>query len=168
MPGGILPGIADPLPIKLQVGTSRWGATHIQQKHGAWLIANNHSAASMVHLKLSQSGTVYTAEEEDKSKIRLTLIPSAILILKYIPNENFLSITSVYFKNSAPDGDELGRYKGNTRARAAGPLIPPVFAPPAATAPVVQPAAQPGNIVATLSTAASNGPMIVYKKKRTF
>lgn len=167
MPGGVLPGIADPLPIKLQQGDSRWGAIHIQQRHGRWLVQNKHNAASMVHLKLQQSGTVFPTEETDKSKIVLALHPSALLILTYIPNEHFLSVTSVYFKNNSSDGDPLGRYKGNARPRTAG-IVQPIFAPPIVPLPAAQLAAQSNGVVATLNTVASNGPAITYKKKRTF
>lgn len=120
----------------------------------------------MVHLKLSQSGTVYSAEATDKSKIMLTLHPSAILILKYIPNQQFLSVTSIYLKGGDVDGDELGRYYGKSRPRADGPRVLPVFAPPGVAPTVVQVAMPPGNVVATLNAPASNGPVIVYKKRR--
>lgn len=168
MPGGILPGVPDPMPIKLQQGNAYWGAAHIEKRHGQWLMDNKHIAASMVHMKLGQSGTVFSAEEHDKSKIRLTLNPAALLVLKYIPNQNFFSVTSLYLKNSMPDGTPLGRYIGSGNPRA--PRVVPVF-----SAPVVVPAMQavapaatpPENVVATLNTPASNGPVIVYKKRRS-
>ncbi|NDI85124.1 hypothetical protein [Undibacterium crateris] len=128
MPGNIIPGVVAPLPIKLQQGNAYWGAEHIQKRHGQWLINNNHTVASMVYFKLSQSGTVYSAEEHDKSKIRLNLNPAALLVLKYISNGQFLSITSLYLKNSVPDGTQLGRYIGGGNPRA--PRVTPVFAPP--------------------------------------
>jgi len=172
MPGGLLPGIDDPLPIKLQQGDGRWGAIHIQKRHSNWLLLNKHSAASMVHMKLQQHGTVYSAEEEDKSKILLTLTPSALLILKHIPAENFLGVTSVYFKDSEVDGLRLGRYKGTSRARAAGPTSQPVFALagplPSALAPVVGAPLEPQltKAVTPLNIAPSNDPVIIYKKKK--
>ena len=172
MPGGLLPGIEDPLPIVLQQGDGRWGAIHIQQRHGRWLVLNKHSAASMVYLKLQQSGTVYSAEQDNKSKILLTLSPSALLILKHIPAENFLGVTSVYFKDSESDGLRLGRYKGNSPARAAGTVSQPLFALSTTLCPVAQPPVtlnltpQPTGTVTTSSTAASNGPVITYKKKK--
>lgn len=113
MPSGIIPSVLEPLPIKLQHGNAYWGAAHIEKRHGRWLMENKHSAASMVHFKLSQSGTVFTAEEDDKSKIRLALNPAALLVLKHIPSQKFLSVTSLYFKNSIPDGTQLGRYIGS-------------------------------------------------------
>lgn len=125
----------------------------------------------MVYLKLTQTGIVYAAGDTNKSKIRLTLAPAVLLILKYIPSEHFLSVTSLYLKKDMPDGDELGRYYGSQRGRAQGPRPVPVFAAPnAAIAPlqaIIQPATPAGNAVATLNTPASNGPIIVYKKRRS-
>lgn len=132
MPGGVLPGLPDPLPIKLQEGNAYWGAVHIEKRHGHWLANNKHSVASMVHFKLSQSGTVYSAEQADKSTIRLNVSPAGIIVLKHISNGEFLSVTSLYFKKTVPDGEALGRYYGQARGRLPRPGPEPHFAAPEA------------------------------------
>jgi hypothetical protein len=130
MPAGIIPGVSGPVPIKFQSGNRKWGAMHIQERHGTWLQKYTHTPASMVHAKLAQSGSVFTTEEADKTKVSLTLSPSALLILRYIPQFQFLTVVSVYAKAGKLDGTYLGRYKGPPGPVAA--LRPvPVFAPPA-------------------------------------
>lgn len=111
MPGGIIPGIADALPIRLQHGNNVWGVHHINARHGGWLTRNNHTAASMVHLKLQQSGKVFATEAEDKTKVSMTVHPSALLVLKYVPRYECLTVVTVYGQQGRLDGELLGHYK---------------------------------------------------------
>lgn len=152
MPGDIINGVSEPIPIKLQVGNRYWGVTHIETKHRHWLEINNHTAASMVYRKLSDAGAVYTTEEDDKSKVNLTLNPSAILILRYIPQQKFLTVVSIYNRRDAIDGTFLGRYLGSG-AFGRGQVPTPTFEPPVVMTPKA--ILEPASIVVT------------YKKTRT-
>lgn len=150
MPGGILPGIAEPVPIVLQVGNNKWGATHIDFRHSSWLAKNSQTAASMVYKKLGQSGTVFTTEAADKTKVNLTITPAALLVLQYIPKFQYLTVTTIFFKDDKLDGTYLGRYVSG-QPYVIGPQPVLVFAPPV---PVVQ--------------AIAVEPAIQYKKKRHY
>lgn len=130
MPGGVFEGINEPLPIKLQVGNASWGAIHIDKKHGHWLVKNKQTAAGMLYRKLSDGGSVYSTEEADKSKVNLALMPSALLILRYIPKQKFLTVVSIYEKRGGLDGGFLGRYVGSG-VYGCGPVPVPVFLGPA-------------------------------------
>lgn len=62
LPRGIVDGIDEHLEIRLQYGNIKWGAKHIQHKHGRWLADHERSVESMLHYKLSQSG-IYEASD---------------------------------------------------------------------------------------------------------
>ncbi|MRT30447.1 hypothetical protein [Herbaspirillum sp. CAH-3] len=129
MPAGIFSGVDKPLPIRLQHGNKKWGVEHIEQRHGAWLLKQEHTPASMVHLKLQQSGSVYSTEAEDKTKINMMLNPSALLVLRYIPTQEYLTVVTIYLKQDKIDGTYLGKYR--PAPGVAARLRPvPVYSPP--------------------------------------
>ena len=111
MPGGIIPGIDSSVPIRLQHGNNAFGAAHIELRHRTWLQKNGHSAASMVHFKLQQSGKIFSTESYDKTKVSMTISPSALLVLQYVPKFRFLTVVTVFAKTGPLDGELLGNYK---------------------------------------------------------
>lgn len=129
MPGGIINGINDPLPICLQRGQPTWGSVHISKRHGRFITQNSvgsppgHGVPWLIWKKMGQSGAIWTTEDDGKLKIALSLSPNALLLLKYnagaVP---FFGITTIYPNPSRLDGQNIGRYQGQ---RWAGP--PPVF-----------------------------------------
>lgn len=123
--------IPDGTPIRLLEGNERsFGAKHVYKKErrkNIQDILRKHPstkeryneicktdtyAAEYVWLKLNSSGTVYTTEAEDKTKIALSMNPSSLLILTKQDREDlFYSITSLIPRpNHNLDGKSLGRY----------------------------------------------------------
>lgn len=115
-------GVQEGTPIRLHEGNERqFGSTHIYKKTRRTIVQNvlrrsdktvkryNQIAAhgtyapEFVWLKLNSSGRFYSADEEDKSKIHLTMSPSSLMILQ-IKKDNedqlYLSIVSLYVYNS--------------------------------------------------------------------
>ena len=80
MPSGRVPvtRCSRPVPIRLQVGTREWGAQHIALRHGSWLAQHGVSAAEMVHLKLSQPGSIYATEEASKLKVNHPFVANGV------------------------------------------------------------------------------------------
>lgn len=130
-PGLVSMASSESVPIRLQVGTKEWGERHIREGHGNWLVQQGTSAAQMVHLKLSQPGSIYATEETSKLKVNITLSPTALLVLRFIPQpQPFFTVVTVYVKSSGKlDGAYLGAYPGNVPAQSN--VKAPVFAPPA-------------------------------------
>ena len=124
------------VPIRLHRGNGLFGAIHIARRHGHWLDLNKLDVASMVWLKLQQSGLAYTTEEDGKLKINLTLRPNALLVMQlnstegFSPATSYFSVTSLYPNASGLDGQRLGHYSGSG---VAAPI--PVFTLPAPPSP---------------------------------
>jgi hypothetical protein len=112
IPAGTLKGFAQTLPIRLQVGTKAWGKLHIEFAHGNWLKKIGKTVEEALYTKLSQSGTVFTTESEDKIKIIMRLPPDAILVLRYTKHSegDFFTVVTLYLKNNKVDGEAIGRY----------------------------------------------------------
>lgn len=150
-PGGIISSIPEEIPIRLQRGDNSWGGIHIATKHGHWLDKQKLDVHEMVWLKLRQPGAIYTTESDGKIKISLRIHPSALLILRLIRGDTdiFMTVVSVYFHSSAPDGTQLALYRP-LESLPPGELKPPI---PLYVLPT--PPAPPAN------------PVVIYKKKRT-
>lgn len=65
----------------------------------------------MVHLKLQQSGKVFSTEQNDKTKVSMTVSPSALLVLKFVPRYECLTVVTIYSQQGRLDGELLGHYK---------------------------------------------------------
>ncbi len=123
--------IPDDTPIRLLEGNERnFGARHVYKKQRRKTIQDilrKHQttakryqdicktdtyAAEYVWLKLNSSGNAYTTEDDNKTKIALSMNPSSLLILtRQDKDELFYSITSLIPRpNNNLDGDSLGRY----------------------------------------------------------
>lgn len=114
--GGI-PGIAEAdAPIRLQRGDNWFGATHIALRHRHWVEKQKATVPALVWQKCRQPGHLYSAEEPSKGKIWLPVIPSALMLLRYIPARNFWSVITLYFHEGALDGEYLGRYSDGLEA----------------------------------------------------
>lgn len=112
-PAGIIQHANGDLPIRLKVGTSAYGETHISRRHGRWVAMQRLSVPELVYLKLSHSGQVYCTEHRDKVKISMRLNPAALLVLDLITHgQPHLSVTTLYHHQGPLDGDQIGRYPG--------------------------------------------------------
>ncbi|MFM0179086.1 MULTISPECIES: hypothetical protein [Paraburkholderia] len=130
-PGLVSMAPSTSVPIRLQHGTGEWGEVHINRNHGSWLMQQGTTAAEMVHKKLSQPGSIFTTEEESKLKVNITLSPTALLVLRFIPwQQPFFTVVTVYFKSAGRlDGQYLGTYPGTGGPQTPGQAV--VFTPPA-------------------------------------
>jgi len=129
-------GVPEGTPIRLHEGNQReYGSTHIYKKARRTIIqnvirrsdktakrynqiaVNETYAQEFVWLKLNSSGRFYSAEEEDKSKIHLSMNPGSLMILQIkTDNEDklYLSIVSLYvFNSKSLDGERIGRYNSS-------------------------------------------------------
>ena len=113
IPANTLPSITVDMPIRLQVGNGYFGSTHITARHGKWLqrYQPDGCVATFIHKKLSTSGKILLLEEQDKIGLALRLNPDSALILKNIGD--FFSVTTIYYKRSGLQGNEIGRYTGS-------------------------------------------------------
>ena len=116
IPANTLPSITVDMPIRLQVGNGYFGSTHITARHGKWLqrYQPDGCVATFIHKKLSTSGKILLLEDQDKIGLALRLNPDSALILKNIGD--FFSVTTIYYKRSGLQGDEIGRYTGSSWA----------------------------------------------------
>jgi len=129
-------GVPEGTPIRLHEGNERkFGSTHIYKKarrttvqnvlrrsnktakRYSQIAAHETYAPEFVWLKLNSSGSFYSADSEDKSKIHLSMSPGSLMILQ-IKEDNedqlYLSIVSLFVYNSnGLDGDRLGRYNSS-------------------------------------------------------
>ena len=112
IPAGTMVNFDEDLPIRLQVGHRGFGQIHIEHRHGHWLKKIKKSLQEALSFKLSQPGTIYTTEENNKIKIMMRVNPDSLLVLRYTENKagNFLTVVSLYFKNERVDGENIGRY----------------------------------------------------------
>jgi hypothetical protein len=152
LPSGATPVSEKPIPVRLQRGdaNAQWGHDHILADHSQWVKETGKCLPLLVLTKLSQPGGIYSTEVESKFKIRITLGPNALLVLKYVPGfDAFFGVTSLYYRNSKVDGTYIGKFAGCAVAQAtlkANPIFvieesAPAAAPPVAnlpTAPAVQ------------------------------
>nr|MDK8030697.1 hypothetical protein [Klebsiella oxytoca] len=60
------------------------------------------------------SGKILLLEEQGKIGLALRLNPDSALILKNIGD--FFSVTTIYYKRSGLQGEEIGRYTGSSWA----------------------------------------------------
>lgn len=113
IPSGVFDGLERDMPIRLQNGDQRFGMTHIRQRHNHWVLRQEPTgcAATLLHRKLSQSGKMH-AERGSKYLIAMRLAPEAVVILKPIHAQGFLSVVTMYFRQGPIDGAEVGRYLG--------------------------------------------------------
>ncbi len=113
IPANTLKGFPEERPIRLQVGTKTWGQTHIEFRHSMWLKKIDKTVQEALFLKLAQSGSVYSTEDDNKIKIMMRIAPDSLLVLRLVNNKHgdFLTVVSLYYKNERVDGDALGRYK---------------------------------------------------------
>ena len=126
-PASTIPGIAHELPIRLQRGTIEWGSTHVEKKHGHWLLKHKVNVGEMLWKKTQQVGTIYATETEDKTKISLTFFPTALLILRLIRGDSpYLRVVTIYeHPKEALDGEQIGRFVG-TKHEGTPSIIAPV------------------------------------------
>jgi len=129
IPGGLVPSVKDPLPVRLQRGdaNAQWGHDHIIADHAHWIRSTGLSVPHLLLTKLAQPGQAYTTEVDSKFKIKLNLTPNALLLLKLTQGADpFFGVTSLYFRNSSVDGSWLGNYPACTHASsllAANPIF---------------------------------------------
>lgn len=114
LPANTVPGIHYDRPIWLKVGNQAYGVTHIGNRHSHWVKLHKMPIPDLVYLKLGHHGQIYCTEVESKLKINLSLHPSALIILDYIPHAKtpHFSVTTMYNHKGYLDGDRIGRYKG--------------------------------------------------------
>ncbi len=127
--------IPENTPIRLHVGNERtFGANHIYKKHRRKeiqdLLRKKYASADYIHicnvqayapaflwLKLNSSGTAYTTEDDNKTKIYLSLTPSSLLVLTLHDSDReiYYSVTTLYMmsSNRGVDGQRIGRYRGD-------------------------------------------------------
>lgn len=112
IPAGIISQYPEGVPIRLPDGDNKYGAIHILQGHGHWVRKHqpNGCVATLVHRKLSQGGRIFTAESDNKLTIAMRMAPDAFLVLKLM--SDFLSITTLYLRQRALEGEEIGKYLG--------------------------------------------------------
>lgn len=139
IPAGVL-GCPEPTPIRLQRGTTAWGAFHIQQKHWHWVQKHALSVPELAWSKCQQAGRIYDAEEACKSKIALRVHPSALMLLKYQGGSSpYFSISTLYAMPTSLDGTYLARYVDTLINRPKSPTfdLPPVPPPSPSSTPTV-------------------------------
>lgn len=113
IPGGTFGGLARDLPIRLQNGNKGFGMEHIRQRHNHWVQRHEPSgcAATLLHRKLSQSGKMHVADGS-KYLMAMRLAPEAVVVLKHIPAQGFLTVVTMYFRQGPIEGHVVGRYLG--------------------------------------------------------
>ncbi|MFM9970587.1 MAG: hypothetical protein ACKVQK_19525 [Burkholderiales bacterium] len=112
-PGGVLVAAPKPTPICLQHGNRTHGALHIELDHSHWLKRIQMTVAQAVWVKCHQTGLVYCTEQEDKLKVSITFSPSALLVLRYIEDENpYFRVVTLYYHEGKLDGSPVGRFNG--------------------------------------------------------
>jgi len=112
IPAGVIPQLTENTPIRLQNGNTWFGARHILKRHRPWLVKHqpNGCVATLAHRKLSQIGRVYSTEEDNKLSFAMRVHPEALMILRH--EKDFLTIVSMYLKQSQIEGTEILRYMG--------------------------------------------------------
>lgn len=118
IPAGKIKGINQDLPIRLNIGDRSWGYEHINTKHKHWFKKIKSDVLNTLYLKLGQSGTIFNSEDSEKSKISLTITPSALLVFRISTDKeknDYLSIVTMYSKQGAIDGEKIGRYTSEFR-----------------------------------------------------
>lgn len=117
LPANTINGINHDCPIWLKVGNWAYGEKHILHRHGHWIKHHKMPVPDLVYLKLGQSGQIHCAERESRIKVNLSIHPSALIVLDYIPQAEIphLSITTMYNHQGHLDGDKIGRYKGRVQ-----------------------------------------------------
>lgn len=114
-------GFATELPIRLQVGNSKFGYTHIMERHSRWVEKNSHDALEgLLWKKLGQMGKVHTDHNDDsKRTLTMAIVPLGILVLRKVggKNDEFLTVVTLYGSNNFRniDGYLIGRYKSEYR-----------------------------------------------------
>lgn len=118
-PANVIECVPEPLPIFLKVGNSLFGAKHISLRHGHWVKRHCNSVQELVYLKLGQSGSIFSSEQDSKLKICLRLNPDALLVLNLFDRVEVphFSVTSIYAMPSTLDGMRLGKFPGRQGAR---------------------------------------------------
>ena len=113
IPANVLPGVPS-LPICLEHGGANYGATHIRQRHLAWLQKAGWDVAEAVWRACQTNGAIYTSEEADKLKIQIVLPPNALLVLRYKPGKSpFFSVITLYSHEGALDGQRVCAFPGS-------------------------------------------------------
>lgn len=115
VPAGTIKYLNQETPIRVQVGDYSWGYIHTAHKHRDFLSKNKSTLEELFYKKLGQSGSIYSTEEDKKFKISMRLSPSVIVLLRYIPKGEFLTLVTMYQLNRRLDGIELGRYRSEFR-----------------------------------------------------
>lgn len=112
IPGGVIARYPEGVPIRLPHGDSKYGAVHILNGHERWVRKHQPDGcvATLVHRKLSQTGRLYTAESPNKLTMAMRMAPDAFMVLKLM--DDFLSITTLYLRQRALEGNDIGRYLG--------------------------------------------------------
>lgn len=118
IPGGVLDGITDDVPIRLQNGDPRFGLRHIQNKHSHWVNLKEPSGCipTLLHRKLSQTGQMYLTDRRNYL-VAMRMAPEALVILKPIPKQRFFTVVTMYFRQGPIEGLKIGRYMGVDWAR---------------------------------------------------
>lgn len=136
---GELVGMAGSISICLQRGSPRWGAVHIEQKHGAWVAKHAQgpfAVPTILWRKCHQPGMLLLLpDDERKVAVSLRLHPNAALILKLREageHPPFFSVTTLYHRNQPIGGVEVGAVAGRPMSTKA-----PIFAIPDVVAPVI-------------------------------
>lgn len=113
IPANTIKEIEGPLPIRLQHGNRFYGSQHILKKHGKWVTKSEPTGcvATLLHRKLSQPGKLHVAED-GKHALAMQVAPAAFIVLRRPANQHFLTVVTMYFRQSPADGEILGRYLG--------------------------------------------------------
>lgn len=117
IPAGTIDGFGVDIPICLQAGSSKWGKSHIEKRHGHWLTQRNKTVCELLHTKLGQPGAFYSSEEGNKIKLIMRVAPDALIVLRHIEkrDEEFFTVTTMYQIPRHIDGSEIGRYFSSFR-----------------------------------------------------
>ena len=117
IPSGTIAGFNVDIPICLQAGTSKWGKSHIEKRHGYWLKQRKKTVCELLDTKLSQPGAFYSSEEGSKIKLVMRVAPDALIVLRLIEkrDEEFFTVTTMYQVPREIDGSEIGRYFSSFR-----------------------------------------------------
>lgn len=113
IPRNTIQGFHTDIPIRLQMGNSKFGATHIQAEHGQWLEQISMIAPQFLHYKLGQVGTIHSTNSPKKVIISMPTYPRGFMVLQLNPHNQlgeFFGLTTIYPRHKVSSGSVIGRY----------------------------------------------------------